>query len=83
VPESRAQAISDVRTDGVCEVFSPVAGCDAGGCFDPPDGEPRLKYLVIGSDHGACTVTVEFSDGVCSRSASESLDSTCASDGGM
>src|SRR5262249_17330837 len=63
VPESRNDAISDIRTEGVCEVFAPTDGCDAGGCFEPPDGEPRLRFLVIGREQGNCTVTVEFSDG--------------------
>jgi len=63
IPDSRVDAVLDIQSDGGCEVFAPVADCDAGGCVDWRDAGPSHSYRVVSQNPGECTVTVTFSDG--------------------
>ena len=63
IAQIRAPAVADIETEGACEVESPTASCDAGGCIKDGDGGLDYLYHVKGSARGGCTVTVTFSDG--------------------
>lgn len=54
VPESRVDAIAEIQVDGDCEVFAPVADCDAGGCIEWRDAGPSRPYRVTARERGEC-----------------------------
>lgn len=62
MPQSRVAAVSEVRTEGVCEVIKPEGGCPAGTCVEGPAGEQRRIIPVRSRSRGSCTVTVVFTD---------------------
>jgi hypothetical protein len=62
VPETRVASITEIETQGPCDVYAPTESCDAGHCAEGDAGLEQL-FQVVPRARGECSVVVRFSDG--------------------